>query len=478
MVKDCTTIWSNCLEVIRTNVNEQSFRTWFEPIKPIGLDDNVLTIQVPNQFFYEWLEEHYPVILKKSIRQELGEKARLEYQIRVDRETRNGPAVSHGTNGNSSKSGAQENGQVSEFSRPEIRNPFVIPGIRKPQIESHLSPRYTFENFIEGDCNRLARAAAEAVAQKPGGTAFNPLVIFGAVGLGKTHLAQAVGNAVVATGIEKVVLYVTTEQFTNQIIHAIRTNAAGDFVNWYQQVDVLIVDDIQFLANRDKTQEIFFHIFNQLHHAGKQIIVTSDRPPKELPDMSERLVSRFKWGLTADLSSPDFETRVAILQAKLEEVKLDVPRDVMDYICFNISNNIRELEGVVVGLIARSSLAGRQVDIRLAQEVIHDFLHNASSEITIDKINHIVSEFFSMDIDRLRSQSRKREIVTARQAAMYLCKKLAKQPLKAIGDAFGGRDHTTVIYACRSVNNLMETDPKFRTMISDLEKRVSMSMAG
>ena len=474
MVKDYATIWNNCLEVIRTNVNEQSFKTWFEPIKPVKLDDNVLTIQVPNQFFYEWLEEHFPLILKKSIRQELGEKARLEYQIRRESEVRR--QASTQTNG-ASKTDTEGPGSP-EFVKQEIRNPFIIPGIRKPQIDSHLSPRYLLDNYIEGDCNKLARAAAVAVAKKPGGTAFNPLVIFGNVGLGKTHLAQAMGNAIITSRPELVVLYVTTEQFTNQIIHAIRTNAAGDFVNWYQQIDVLIVDDIQFLANRDKTQEIFFHVFNQLHQAGKQIVLTSDCPPKELAGMSERLISRFKWGLSADLSAPDFETRVAILEAKLEEFRLKMPREVIDYVCFNISGNIRELEGVVAGLVARTSLTGRQVDVRLAQEVIHDFMINPSSEITIDKINNIVAEFFSMDVERLRSQTRKREVVTARQAAMYLCKKLAKESLKSIGDAFGGRDHSTVIYACRSVNNLMETDPKFRALITDLEKQVNMSMAG
>ena len=473
MVKDCATVWDNCLETIRGNVNDQSFRTWFEPIKPIKLDESVLTIQVPNQFFYEWLEEHYPKILKKSIRQELGEKARLEYQIRLERDAKTQ------SNGNGNKDGNTDPGSAGpNFDRTEIKNPFVIPGIRKPQIESNLSNRYQFDNYIEGDCNRLARAAAEAVAKKPGGTAFNPLVIFGSVGLGKTHLAQALGNSIIETSEDQVVLYVTTEQFTNQIINAIRTNSAGDFVNWYQQVDVLIVDDIQFLANRDKTQEIFFHVFNQLHQTGKQIVVTSDRPPKELPGISERLVSRFKWGLSADISAPDFETRVAILEAKLEETGLEVPREVIDYICFNISGNIRELEGVVAGLVARTSLAGREADVRLAQEVIHDFMINPSSDITIDKIKNIVADFFSMDVERLRSQTRKREVVTARQTAMYLCKKLAKEPLKAIGSAFGGRDHSTVIYACRSVNNLMETDPKFRSIIDDLEKKVNMSMAG
>ncbi len=475
MVKEFTATWDNCLKIIRSDVNEQSFRTWFEPIRPVRLEGGVLTIQVPNKFFYEWLEEHYAKVLKKSIRKELGDAGRLEYQIKLERDPYQ-PNSAKSSNGSSAVTQIPDEGQARH--KLEIQNPFVIPGIRKPQIDHQLSSRYLFDNYIEGDCNRLARAAALAVAEKPGRTAFNPLFVFGSVGLGKTHLAQAVGNAIISSDPDRTVLYITTEQFTNQIIHAIRTNSAGDFVNWYQQIDVLIVDDIQFLANRDKTQEIFFHIFNQLHQSGKQIVLTSDRPPKELAGMAERLISRFKWGLSADLQVPDFETRVAILESKLEETGLKVPRDVIDYICFNIQNNIRELEGVVAGFVARISLTGRNIDTRLAQEVINDFLINASSDITIDKINTVVAEYFDMDVTRLRSQSRKREVVTARQTAMYLCKKLIKEPLKVIGEAYGGRDHATVIYACRSIQNLIETDPEFRSSIAEIEKQISMRLAG
>ena len=466
MVKDCVTVWDNCLEVIRNNVNAQSYKTWFEPIKPIKLESNALTIQVPNKFFYEWLEEHYVGILKRSIKSELGEKARLEYQFLME--------------GNQDKNGAGGKGQGYDIQVPgmldkeEIKNPFVIPGIRKIKVEHHLNPNYQFENYIEGDCNRLARSAGEAVAKNPGGTAFNPLFIFGSVGLGKTHLAQAIGNEVVNKRNDKTVLYITSEKFTNQIIQAIKNNAVGDFINFYQLVEVLIVDDIQFLANRQKTQEIFFHIFNQLHQSGKQIIVTSDRAPKDLPGIEERLVSRFKWGLSADLQAPDFETRIAILEAKLQEEGLHAPREVVEFICYNIQSNIRELEGIVASLVAFSALTNQPVDMDLAKRVIQNFVSNASNEITIEKIKKLVAEYFELPIDKLKGKTRKRAVVMARQISMYLAKHLTNQSLKSIGDAFGGRDHSTVIYSCRAVKDLMDTDAEYKEAVVELEKRIQM----
>ncbi len=338
MVKDYVSVWDNCLRNIKRNINAQSYKTWFEPIKPVRLDNNALTIQVPNKFFYEWLEEHYVALLKMTIKQELGDKGRLEYMIvngtpaPVITESNNMAVINKSAKAVSAAAASRYTTTEPE----EIKNPFVIPGIKKVKIDPQLNTSYLFDNFIEGDCNRLARSAGIAVAKKPGGTAFNPLVFFGNVGLGKTHLAQAVGNEVLAKHPEKAVLYVSSEKFTNQIIQSIKNNAVNDFINFYQLVDVLIVDDIQFLANKQKTQEIFFHIFNQLHQSGKQIILTSDRPPKDLDGMEERLISRFKWGLSADLQSPDFETRMAILEAKMGQEGVDLPNDVLEFISFNI----------------------------------------------------------------------------------------------------------------------------------------------
>lgn len=474
MVKDYATVWDNCLQTIRKNVNTQSFKTWFEPIKPVRLEESALTIQVPNKFFYEWLEEHYVSLLKMTIRSELGDHGRLEYQILMGNGNGNGNGLKpRPIKTNEKKSESYVPGTVDAGS---IKNPFVIPGIRKVKIPNQLNPFYTFDCFIEGDCNRLARSAGQAIAKKPGGTSFNPLVIFGDVGLGKTHLAHAVGNEVMQRFPDKNVLYVSSEKFTNQIIQSIKNNAVNDFVNFYQMIDVLIVDDIQFLANKQKTQEIFFHIFNQLHQNGKQIILTSDRPPKDLDGMEERLISRFKWGLSADLQVPDLETRIAILESKMSREGIEISHDVIEFICFNIQNNIRELEGVLVSLIAQSSLNRREIDMDLAKEVIKNFVSQINKEITVEFIQKLVAEHFKVPVDKVQGKTRKRSIVIARQLSMYLAKNLTDKSLKAIGENFGGRDHSTVIYSCKTVQDLMETDTIFKDTVAELEKKIRLSL--
>ena len=481
MIKDCVAVWDNCLQTIGRNVNPQSFKTWFEPIKPVRLDNDALTIQVPNKFFYEWLEEHYVALLKMTIRQELGAGGRLEYQILMAKQPETNSNKYNGAT-NSSYNGKASGKKKIDISSPgsidsdSIKNPFVIPGIKKLKIDSQLNPNYTFDNFIEGDCNKLARSAGQAIAKNPGGTAFNPLVIFGDVGLGKTHLGQAIGNDVLASDPTKTVLYVSSEKFTNQIIDSIRNNAVNDFVNFYQLIDVLIVDDIQFLANKVKTQEIFFHIFNQLHQGGKQIILTSDRAPKDLDGMEERLISRFKWGLSADLQAPDLETRMAILEEKMNQEGLELPQDVVEFICYNIKNNIRELEGVLISLVAQSSLNRRDIDIDLAKEVIKNFVSQMSKEITVGFIQNLVADHFEVPVEKLKGATRKRSIVIARQLSMYLAKNLTNKSLKAIGENFGGRDHSTVIYSCKAVQDLLDTDVIFKDTVADLEKKMRMSL--
>lgn len=477
MTRDHATVWGNCLQTIRKNVNHQSFRTWFEPIKPVRLENNALTIQVPNKFFYEWLEEHYVTLLKTTIRRELGDRGRLEYQILMGhasgkREALRKEKVYNGKGSIAVKEGFSP-GMVDTQS---IKNPFVIPGIKKVKVDPQLNQNYRFENYIEGDCNRLARSAGLAIAKKPGATSFNPLVIFGAVGLGKTHLAHAIGNDVLDRFSDKTVLYVSSEKFTNQIIQSIKNNAVNDFVNFYQLIDVLIVDDIQFLANKQKTQEIFFHIFNQLHQNGKQIIMTSDRPPKDLDGMEERLLSRFKWGLSADLQAPDLETRMAILEAKMNQEGVALPQDVTDFICYNIKNNIRELEGVLVSLIAQSSLNRQEIDMGLAKHVIRNFVKQINKEITVEYIQKLVAEHFTLPVEKLQGKTRKRQVVIARQLSMYLAKNLTDKSLKAIGETFGGRDHSTVIYSCRTVQDLMETDAIFHDTVAELEKKIKLSL--
>jgi chromosomal replication initiator protein len=481
MTKDYQSVWKNCLQTIERNVNAQTYKTWFEPIVPVRLDNNALTIQVPNKFFYEWLEEHYVPLLKMSIHMELGEKARLEYQVPVARPqepTRRTATVATSTGGGTQSNTQKLNEEAKSpaLNAQQIKNPFVIPGIQKMRIDPQLNSNYTFSSFIEGDCNRLARSAGFAVAKKPGGTAFNPLFIFGNVGLGKTHLVQAIGNEIGTRFPEKTVLYVSSEKFTNQIIDAIKNNAVNDFVNFYQSIDCLVVDDIQFLANKAKTQEIFFHIFNQLHQGGKQLILTSDRPPKDLEGMEDRLISRFKWGLSADLGIPDFETRMAILEYKMEREGVGVPSDVSEFICYNIKNNIRELEGVLVSLIAQSSLNQKDIDIDLAKDVIRNFVTEINREITVDFIQKLVADYFKVPVDTLQAQTRKRQIVIARQLSMYLAKNMTSKSLKGIGEFFGGRDHSTVIHSCRAVQDMMDTDLVFKDTVSDLEKKIKMSL--
>lgn len=479
MTKDCRMVWDDCLRTIKKNVNPQSFKTWFEPIKPVQLDNDVLTIQVPNKFFFEWLEEHYVGLLKKSIRQELGERGRLLYHIPEQGALEsNGHIPATGTRPLSTKPSAEKDNEPipGVFDAEMIKNPFIIPGIRRVKIESQLNQNYTFDNFIEGDCNRLARNAGLAIAKKPGGTAFNPLVIFGDVGLGKTHLAQAIGNEIAAKIESKAVLYVSAEKFTNQIIQAIKNNSVNDFVNFYQMVDVLIIDDIQFLSGKQKTQEIFFHIFNQLHQNGKQVILTSDRAPKDLEGIEDRLISRFKWGLSADLQAPDLETRMAILDSKINGEGVEIPQDVLEFICYNIKNNIRELEGVMISLLAQSTLIRRDIDMDLAKEVIRNFVTTINKEITVEFIQQLVAEHFNVPVDKLHHETRKRNVVIARQLSMFLAKKMTNKSLKTIGENFGGRDHSTVIYSCKAVQDMMDTDMIFKDTVAELEKKIKMSL--
>lgn len=475
MSKDHNQVWNNCLNVIKDNISHQAFKTWFEPIKPVKLEKNVLTIQVPSQFFYEWLEEHYITLLKKIIRKELGTDGRLEYSIIMENNYNNSNPYTVKVPTSNKK--AIKNPSVSipmDPSTTPIKNPFVIPGLRKLKIDSNLNPNYSFENFVEGECNRLARSAGFAVANKPGGTAFNPLLIYGGVGLGKTHLAHAIGIEIKDKSPEKTVLYVSSEKFTHQFIDAVRNNSVNDFSHFYQMIDVLIIDDVQFFSGKEKTQDVFFHIFNHLHQTGKQIILTSDKPPVEMQGMEQRLLSRFKWGLSADLQTPSLETRIAILEKKMYADGIELPKEVVEYLAYSITTNVRELEGALISLIAQSSLNKKSITLELAKQMIDKFVKNTAREVSIDYIQKVVCDYFDLPIELLKSKTRKREIVQARQIAMYFAKKMTKSSLANIGMHCGGKDHATVLHACRTVNNLQETDKHFRKYLEDLEKKLSI----
>lgn len=468
-------VWESCLDYIKDNIPSQSYKTWFLPIKPLKLKDNVLSIQVPSKFFYEWLEENYIKLLKSAITREMGEDAKLVYSIVM--ENTYGNSSPYTVKIPSSNRGNLKNPKVNmpvELGEKGVKNPFIIPGLRKVHVESQLNPNYTFENFVEGDCNRLARSAGYAVSNKPGGTSFNPLLIYGGNGLGKTHLAHAIGIEIKDKYPEKTVLYVSAEKFTQQFIDSIRNNTKNDFVHFYQMIDVLIVDDVHSFAGKEKTQDVFFEIFNHLHQHGKQVILTSDRAPVDLQGVEQRLLSRFKWGLSADLQVPDLETRIAILHQKLYNDGVEMPLDVIEYLAYSINSNVRELEGALISLLAQSSLNKKKITVELAKQMIDKFVKNTTREISIDYIQKVVCDYFDMPIDLLKSKTRKREIVQARQLAMYFSKQLTKNSLASIGAQCGNKDHATVLHACRTVNNLSETDKRFRTYVDDLRKKLTL----
>lgn len=470
--------WENCLEIIKDNISYQKFKSWFEPIKPVSLDDNTLTIQVPSQFWYEWLEEHYYTMLRSTLAKVLGPEGKLEYSIVMEKSE-------HFENNRAVRLPQRPMPPVQnqpltgypDYSPETIENPFVIPGIRKTRIDSNLNSSYVFERYIEGDCNRLARSAAMAIADNPGSNSFNPFFIYGPTGLGKTHLIQSIGNRIKQKfGDEKSVLYISSEAFTNEFVHAIRNNRASEFSMFYRNIDVLIVDDIQFFSGKEKTQEEFFHIFNTLHQEGKQIVLSSDRAPKDVPDIEERLISRFSWGLSADLQMPEYETRYAILERKASDNGIELQPEIIEFIAHNFKSNVRDLEGAIIKLLAHASLQNiDEIDLPMAKRVLKDMVKESHTQISIESIQNYVCDYFGIDTNKVREKTRKQEIVEARQIAMYLSKKFTKSSLKTIGLHFGGRDHSTVIHAISTVEERMLTSPKHKRILEELHQRIEIA---
>jgi len=512
-------VWKECLDIIRDNISRQSFKTWFAPLKAVNLENDSdlikLTVQLPSRFYYEWLEEHYFALLRKTITKVLGPQGRLFYEIVIEkgdaetgypnattqlpaRQPANEPggpprrlppsgpppsdtsgAPRHSKPPQSTPAGPPFGPRGTPHSATgntpaPIANPFVIPGLKPAQIDSQLNPSYTFERFIEGDCNRLARSAALAIAQQPGSTSFNPFLVYGGVGLGKTHLIQAIGNYLKANRMAETVLYVSSERFTTEFVQAIQHNRVSDFSLFYRQIDLLIIDDIQFFGRKEKTQEEFFHIFNALHQSGKQIVLSADRPPRDISGIEERLLSRFQWGLSADLQTPELETRIAILQRKAEDDGIEIDQDIIEFIAHNIKSNIRELEGALIRLLAYATLRKREMDLPLAKEVLRDLIKTTRVSLTIEEIQRVVCEYFVISEDLVRAKTRKREVVQARQVSMFFCKQLTQHSLKTIGLHFGGRDHSTVIHANQSVENQIETNVKFREVIEEIRHKIEL----
>ncbi len=464
------TVWNDCLEVIREQVEVDNFNTWFKPIVPLRVDGDVLTIQVPSQFFYEWLEENYVPVLRKAIHTVLGPTGRLEYSVIVDSGNQTHPPVAVNYPNTLRRSA------VNSVSSTDDYSPFTYKALNPQTINSRLNPNYTFDNFVEGDCNRLARSAGVAVSKKPGVTSFNPLMLYGGVGVGKTHLVQAIGNDIKNNLPNKIVLYVDQNDFTNQFLDALQNNKLQDFQNFYLQVDLLILDDVQFLAGREKTQEMFFHIFNQLHQSGKQIIMTSDCPPRDMKGFQERLLSRFKWGLTADLQEPDFETKLVIINRKMKADGIEIPTEVAEYLAYSVDTNLRDMEGVLNSLIFHATLLKKEIDLELAKEVMKNIIKEIQTDVSVDFIQKTVSEYFKVDLEALKGKLKKREFVIPRQVAMYFCKRYTQLTLALIGENFGGRDHSTVIHALESVEDMMKTDMNFRASVEELGKKLKMRM--
>lgn len=454
--KDPINIWKACLLKIKENVSMMTYNTWFLPIKPIELNDSTLKVQIPSQFFWEWIDEHFNGLITRSITDVLGMEAKLTYVIAEDMSfIDSGDTVSE-------KSASQ----TVSIDKPKPKHTF----------ESNLNPRYTFDNFIKGEGNQLARAAAGAISDNPGGTSFNPLFLYGGVGLGKTHLIQAIGNQIAKNFPEKKVIYLSSDIFTVEFVESIQTNKVNEFSNFYRSMDVLIIDDIQFLIGKEKTQDLFFHIFNTLHQSRKQIILSSDKPPKDLKGLDERLISRFQWGLTADIQPPELETRIAILKRKAETYGMLVSNEILEYIATNITSNIRELEGCLIKLLASVTLNSKEINFELAKKTVKEIATDRkTTTLTIEIITKVVCDHLGVAENKIRDKTRKKEIVLARQIAMYLAKNLTLSSLKTIGLHFGGRDHSTVIHACNTIEEYKITDSTFGKILDEIKNKVELS---
>jgi chromosomal replication initiator protein len=451
---DANLVWKNCLTRIKENVTLMTYNTWFLPIRPISIDDHNLKVQLPNQFFWEWIDEHFSTIVKRTIRDVLGENGRLSYVI------------------------ADEQEQKEEFIKQSSAvdtNKVATIAKKRHDHESNLNPRYKFDNFIKGEGNQLARAAAGAISDNPGGTSFNPFFVYGGVGLGKTHLIQSIGNSILDKFPEKKVIYLSADSFTVEFVEAIQSNKVNEFSGFYRNMDVLIIDDIQFLMGKEKTQDLFFHIFNTLHQSRKQIILSSDKPPKDLKGLDERLISRFQWGLSADIQPPELEMRIAILKNKAEEYGMVVSTEILEFIAGSITSNIRELEGCLIKLLANASLNSKEMTIDLAKRTVKEIATDRKINITIDDISKSVCHYLNIAENKIREKTRKKEIVLARQLAMYFSKELTKSSLKTIGLHFGGRDHSTVIHACNSIEQMRNNDISMKELIDSIRKKIDIN---
>lgn len=441
-------IWEQTLNIIKGEMSEVSFNTWIKSCEPISINDDTLKLSVPNDFTKDILEQRYKSLLVQALKIVSSKKYNIDFLLHSEFTVDETPDIK------------------KEDSKPSAVTV-------NDEMSATLNPKYTFDSFVIGNSNRFAHAASLAVAESPA-KAYNPLFIYGGVGLGKTHLMHAIGHYILQGNPKAKVVYVSSEKFTNELINAIKDDNNEEFRNKYRKVDVLLIDDIQFIAGKERTQEEFFHTFNTLHDANKQIILSSDRPPKEIPTLEDRLRSRFEWGLIADIQAPDFETRMAILKKKADVENLSVANEVMVYIATKIKSNIRELEGALIRIVAYSSLTNREITVDLASEALKDIISNKQGvHVTIDTIQDAVSSYFNLRVEDLKSQRRTRNVAYPRQIAMYLSRKLTDMSLPKIGEEFGGRDHTTVIHAYEKISASLKTDEVLQNTVNDITKKLT-----
>lgn len=459
-------LWARCLNVIQDNVPEAAFKTWFLPIVPLSYEKNVFTIQVPSQFFYEYLEDKFVDLLRFTLHREIGKETILQYRVLMENTTNT--VVDY--------RGDAKSGIVDKI---KLKNANKIPSpfnkVVADDFDSQLNTKYTFDNFFEGESNKLARTAGETITKNPGKTAFNPLFVHGTSGVGKTHLCHAIGNKIKEQHPEKRVLYVSAHLFKVQYADAGRYNTTNDFINFYQGIDVLIIDDIHELAGIEKTQNTLFHIFNHLHQNNKQLILTCDKAPSELQGVEERLLTRFRWGLTTKIDHPDKALRLKILNNKILHDGLSIPDDVVDYISDHVTDNARDLEGIIVSIMAHSLVYNRNIDLELAKRVIGQAIKKIErKKITVDAIEAAVCEYYNIKAELIHTTSRKRQIVQARQVTMYLSKSYTEMSLAQIGSLIGKKNHATVLHACKTVKEQMEVDKIFRDEIKEIEKKLKV----
>ena len=452
-------LWNRCLDIIKDNVPETTYSTWFAPIVPLKYEDKTLYIRVPSQFFFEYLEEHFVDLLRKILDKVVGKDTNLMYNVMVDAsQPKKNPEIP-----------SQNHPPYKQQVQDARKAPRIYDAPAPQDLDPHLNPNYNFDNFIEGYSNKLSRSVAEAVAQNPAGTAFNPLFLHGSSGVGKTHLANAVGTRIKESYPEKRVLYVSAHLFQVQYTDSVRNNTTNDFINFYQSIDVLIIDDIQEFAGVTKTQNTFFHIFNHLHQNGKQLILTSDRAPVLLQGMEERLLTRFKWGMVAELEKPTVELRRNILRNKIHRDGLQFPSEVIDYIAENVNESVRDLEGIVIAIMARSTIFNKDIDLDLAQHIVRGVVKNETKSVTVDDIIKTVCKHYDLETSAIHTKSRKREVVQARQIAMYLAKNYTDLSTSKIGKFIGNKDHATVLHACKTVKGQLEVDKSFHSEVKQLE---------